>query len=75
MAELVVASAAVTRAEPQPAVGPELQLPAVVVARVRVPDRQEQPPGRRVGDVGIAAERWYSRTWISPVPAERAAVR
>ena len=52
VAELVVAAAAVARRQPQLPVGPELQLPAVVVLGLVVRDREQQPPGRRVGDVG-----------------------
>ena len=46
VAELVVAAAAVAGAEPQPAVGSEVQLAAVVVARLAVPDRHERAPVR-----------------------------
>ena len=45
VAELVAAAAAVAGGEPQPPVGPELQLAAVVVARLAVPDRHAASGG------------------------------
>ena len=61
----VVAAAAVAGADPQPAVGPELQLAAVVVPVVaggRRPARSARWRGRR----GRRPPRRYSRTWICP---------
>ena len=72
MAELVVAPAAVARPQPELAVGPELQLPAVVVVRPRCAGWRAaaaRTPGRRRRIGGRAR---YSRTWISPGgPARR----
>ena len=63
VAELVAAAAAVAGAEPEPAVGPELQLAAVVVARLAVADRDQRPTVR----AAIAVAR-PSAIVTSPVP-------
>ena len=52
--ELVVRAAAVARRHPQAAVRAEVELAAVVVADLRVLDRQHVPACRRIGDLGVS---------------------